>query len=340
MDIDFTECEVAAATELVLQSPELLGLILIALGLRRFASKCSVCQAWSEAVAAVRDNDGQWRQLCLKGLGTSCRLRLLPGGVNPNGTGRSWKSLWLQHCRAVQIARERSRGEAFQMVMLELRLTRSLGALRQHVDTPKYMLGFNLAHKEGNHVVFLIEDTIGIELSSATIQNINQGYLRHCSRSMEVEYWSLTETGQLRLGPFRNLGDLKNMRLSMFVLRTRDDKCISLCHDLPPLAFSPDLNLDPYLDSCLEWKVNFSLSSITLQISAFMSRPEVISEELMEQLHEEDSPAPTLDVDLTIYMPKLLGADVAAPFGPREAWGTLGRSEFFGLLESADLRWV
>ena len=331
MEVTFTEDEAADTAGLVLQSPELLSIIIIALGLRRFASKCSVCQAWSEAVAAVSEDDPLWRKLCLKGLGTSCRLRRL--GVRPHGTWRSWKSLWLQHCGAVQVARERSHRDAFQKVMLELRSS------APHADQPKYLLGFNLAHKERKtrHVVFVIEDMV--HLSSVAVQSTNQGFLKHCSRSMELEYWSLSEEGQLRLGPFRKDGDLRNMRLSMFVLRTRDDKCISLCHDLPPLDFSPDLELDPYLDSCLEWSVNFSLSSITLQISAFMNRPEVVSEDLMRQIHDEDS-APNSDVHLTIYMPKMLGSNVAAPFGPRESWGTIGRAEFDGLLESSDLMWV
>ena len=46
--------------------------------------------------------------------------------------------------------------------------------------------------------------------------------------------------------------------------------------DLRPVDYGVEFG---YLDACLEWEANFSLSSLSLQISAFMNRPPHISDD-------------------------------------------------------------
>lgn len=324
------------------QRAEILSILLTMLGLRRFASKCTVCRAWADAVEAVGEEDHLWRKLCWKANATANWMRhsptLMRQGANIDTLPRrSWKSIYLQHCRAVRVARHQALKEAFHTVMIEL-LSLTWRPAADGDLRANYLLGIQVSYRPARGSSnALLEELVPLP----SFVRSHQEYLSTFGQLKDASEWSLNEDGRLRLDSSR-FGDLKDLRLSMFVLRTSDDKRLSLCHDLAPLGLQIDLRaIDPYFDACLEWETNFHLSSVALQISAFMNRPAQVSPEaLIVHVDEngEELEAQTR-MELSIYMPKLQGTSVLTPFGPREPWGTLGRREFFGLLESSDL-WV
>lgn len=325
----------------VLQSPELLKLIFEDLGLLGTAAVSSVCKAWSKALAAIPEDHPLWRRECIKAFGALSldrRAYTVATSHNRPMSCRSWKSLLLQHYEAVRIAQDRAVDHAFRRVMRELVFTLA----KQPAAPSNFALGISICHKNG--AIALHEEISELPL----VAYQHREFLRMVNSPKDAAHWSLTSDGKLRLGLGASdelqLGELADLYLSIFILRKSDDKVISLCHNLAPEPLELDLSMDSYFHTMLEWEVNFTLSSMDLQISAFISRPDVLP----------DQCDGTCNVDLSVYMPKLMYTDAwndvrarylvgtnfpARPSLPPDAWGTISRDWLFGLLRSSDL-WV